>query len=391
MRKRGNMTRVSLLRCNAYDNNLLRTTIRQGLVDCGFDLSGLSGARVIVKPNLMMPAKAEKAVATHPEFFRAAVQVVKEHGGKPVLAECPGFMSLESVARRVGHLDVAGEESVEVADMSDTVFLHNEAARTFKRVEVAKVFADADILINLPKFKTHGLTYISGAVKNFFGTVPGLKKSQMHMRVPEKEAFSEWLLDLYGAFLYGFDPPKKIVHVMDAVVGQEGEGPGPAGTPRKIGVIITGQDAVAVDFTAVAVTGLDQGKVVTIRSGASRGLGAASWEDIELVGERLEDVRVSDFVPTRASFGSHVLRGPVVGKTARNWFVERPVPVEDACSLCYQCLRICPAGAITGSSGRRRVPAFDYRKCIRCFCCSEVCPEGAIRIRRGRLQWLLRT
>jgi formate hydrogenlyase subunit 6/NADH:ubiquinone oxidoreductase subunit I len=74
----------------------------------------------------------------------------------------------------------------------------------------------------------------------------------------------------------------------------------------------------------------------------------------------------------------------------KNLFVEKPVPLEEACTLCYQCRHICPADAISDAGGGKKVPQFDYRRCIRCFCCQEICPEGAITIRQGKMQWVLR-
>ena len=92
---------------------------------------------------------------------------------------------------------------------------------------------DADIIINLPKLKTHGLTTITCAVKNLFGLIPGLEKSQWHMKAPGREGFAELLLDLNEALMHGLSEPKPMLHLVDAVVGQEGNGPGPSGTPRR--------------------------------------------------------------------------------------------------------------------------------------------------------------
>ena len=264
------MTTVALLQCTRYDDALLRRTIMDGLDMAGFDYGCLRHARVALKPNLLMAAAIEKAVVTHPAFFRAVARIVIEHGGHPVLVESPGFGSLESVIRQVGYAEVAKDLGIEIADMGPTMILHDDHARVFKRIEIAKALDGVDMILNLPKFKTHGLTYVTGAVKNLFGTIPGLKKSHMHMRCPKGPAFSEWLLDLYGALLSGFERPKPIFTIMDAVIGQEGEGPGPSGTPRAIGAVIVGPDPVAVDYVATSVVGLDYKKVDTIIRGFER-------------------------------------------------------------------------------------------------------------------------
>ncbi len=383
------MTTVALLQCTRYDDALLRRTIMDGLDMAGFDYGCLRHARVALKPNLLMAAAIEKAVVTHPAFFRAVARIVIEHGGHPVLVESPGFGSLESVIRQVGYAEVAKDLGIEIADMGPTMILHDDHARVFKRIEIAKALDGVDMILNLPKFKTHGLTYVTGAVKNLFGTIPGLKKSHMHMRCPKGPAFSEWLLDLYGALLSGFERPKPIFTIMDAVIGQEGEGPGPSGTPRAIGAVIVGPDPVAVDYVATSVVGLDYKKVDTIIRGFERDFAVSSPEEIRIVGEAVEAMRLTGFKPTRTSISSHFLRGPLVGHFVKNLVVEKPWPNPERCTLCYKCRTICPAGAISAAKRDAGTPRYDYKKCIRCFCCMEICPEAAIGLKKGPLTWLL--
>jgi ferredoxin len=201
--------------------------------------------------------------------------------------------------------------------------------------------------------------------------------------------FSEFLLDLYGGLLNGFEKPKKFVHIMDAVVGMEGEGPGPSGKPKKIGAVIIGDDAVALDYVAVNLVGLNLKKVFTITEGFKRGYGVKSPDDIQLRGEPLEDMRITDFKAPRSAVMGGII-WPLTSPTIKNLFVEKPVPRTGACTLCYNCMKVCPAGAIT-KADEAKIPRYNYRKCIRCFCCMETCPEAAIDLKKGALQWLMRT
>jgi len=210
------------------------------------------------------------------------------------------------------------------------------------------------------------------------------------MRFPDKEKFSEFILDLYGAFLTGFDTPMKMVHVLDAIVSLEGDGPGSSGSPRKTGAVIIGEDAVAVDYVATEVAGLDMKKASTVLSGFKRDFGVSSPQEIQLKGEKISDMRISGFQPPKSSGMTSFLQAPVFGRIAKNLFVEKPVPGEDACILCYQCRNICPADAISEAVRDKKIPRFDYRRCIRCFCCMEICPEAAISIKKAPMQWLLR-
>ncbi len=384
------MPKVALLKCDEYSNELLKDALFKGLADIETDTGVFKGARVGVKPNLLMGAPIDRAVVTHPKFFRAAVQVVKHFGGTPVLMENPAVAPLEKIAKKAGYTPIIEEEGVEIADVKPTATLKYPDASTYKRIEISKAFFDVDVIVNLPKFKTHGVTYITGAVKNLFGSIPGLDKSRMHMKAPTSESFSEFLLDLYGAFLFGFDPPKPIIHMMDAVIGQEGEGPGPAGTPRKIGAVIVGENGLAVDCAAVRTAGLDIRKAPTIVSGFARPYGLKSEDDIEIRGERPESFDIQGYRETRHSIFSNVMRGPITSGIAKKFFTEKPVPDPKKCTLCYQCMTICPAGAVSAAAGRKKTPRYDYDKCIRCFCCMEICPDAAISMKKGKFQWVMR-
>ncbi|MBW1897524.1 MAG: DUF362 domain-containing protein [Deltaproteobacteria bacterium] len=384
------MQKISLLKCSEYSNKILKQKIRQSFENIGYDLNRFSQAKVLIKPNLLMPSKPEKAIITHPEFFRAAVQVVKEHNGIPLLVESPAVHSLKKTIQKTGYLDIAETEKVEIANPTETLTIHSDVSKSFKHIEISKAFFDADIILNLPKFKTHGLTYITGAVKNFFGAIPGLQKSKMHIKIPSPPDFTEFLLDLYGAMINGFEKPKTILNLMDAILAQEGEGPGTAGNPIKMNMIIAGTDAVAVDYVAVKVAGLDVEKAMTVLEGFKRDFCVPSADKIKIVGDTIEGLRVAKFSPSKGTILSNMVRWPMTSKTFRNLFIDRPVPGEENCTLCYQCKKICPAGAVGKSDKNQNIPQYDYKKCIRCYCCMEICPEAAIEKRNGRLQWVLR-
>ncbi|MFW6052451.1 MAG: DUF362 domain-containing protein [Desulfosalsimonas sp.] len=384
------MSIVSLVKCGSYERKEIGAAVGQSLENIGLSKDIFAGARVAVKPNLLTVAKDESAVITHPEFFRAAVRIIKSGGGTPVLIESPAAHSLQRVIKKTGYKKVVDEEEIEVADPSPARTLYYEDARRFKYIDISATYFDADIIVALPKFKTHGITYVTGAVKHLFGAVPGLEKSKMHLRLPRHEDFADYLLDLYEAMSFGFDPPKTLLYFMDAVVAMEGEGPGHAGRPRQIGAVIAGKDGVAVDWIATRVAGLDPDRVPTIAKGFERGFGTAGPGDIETVGESPENIQIKGFVPaSEGSFFSGSDRWPLNTKTFRDLFVERPVPKSGLCTLCYECRKICPAKAISAAAPGKDIPEYDYNKCIRCYCCLEICPEGAIEKKKGRLQWLM--
>lgn len=384
------MTPVSLLRCSAYENDILKERIRQSFKNIGFDAKTFKKARVVVKPNLLMPAKEEKAIVTHSEFFRAVVQVVKENGGTPVLVESPAIHSLERVIKKTNYARVVEDEDIEIANPGHTRTLTYDGAKKFKHIDISAEYFDADIILNLSKFKTHGITYITGAVKLLFGAIPGVEKSKMHLRAPAHDDFAEFLLDLYGAMTYGMTPPKPIIHIMDAICVQEGEGPGPAGKPKWLNAVLAGENGISVDYVATMIAGLDVNKALTVINGFERNYGVSSKDEIKIVGDKIDDLCVDDFEPaTGSSIFSNVFRWPFNTPTFKNLFLDRPVPREERCTLCYQCKQICASGAISASTGKKKVPEYDYHTCIRCYCCLEICPEAAIDKGRGRFQWVL--
>lgn len=383
------MAVVSLQKCAQYDNQELKNKILAGLYQIEFDLAELKNKRVCLKPNLLMPMSPERAVTTHPEVFRAVAEIVRDYTKDIVLIESPNIFPLKPTIKKAGLGGIIDDLKIEVADINITETLRYDSANRYKHIDISKAFFDVDYIINMPKLKSHGFTNYTGAVKNLFGAMPGLSKSRMHMRAPSQMEFSQFLLDLYGGLLNGFAKPKKFIHIMDAVIGMEGEGPGPSGKPKKIGAIIVSDDAVALDYIAVSLIGLDVNKVFAVTEGFKRGYGVRSPDDIQLKGEPLEAMRINDFKAPKS-----VVRGggiwPLTSPIVKNLFVEKPVPKAEICTRCYNCLTVCPAGAIV-KADQAKVPKYNYNQCIRCFCCMKTCQEAAIELKKGILQWLMPT
>lgn len=385
------MAKVALVRCERYDRDELKDRIVRALSLIGFDLRQVKGLKTALKPNLLSAIGPESAVVTHPLFFQAAAELVLDQGGKPFLFESPAVASLDNALQTAGYRSILDRLSIPVISPENAAVLEYREGRHYRFFEVIPEILDMDMILNLPKFKTHELTYVTGAVKNLFGLVPGLRKSQMHIRFPHKDAFSRYLLDLHDAVTLGISPSMKVLHLMDAVTAMEGRGPGSSGTPRKMYAVIAGQDAVAVDYTAVKVSGLDAAQAVTLTEGFSGGKWVSGPREIEIVGESPDEMRVHGFVPAeRPRRSMRIVYRLMKRGIIKDLFLARPQPDPDKCIRCGQCGKICPAGAITGPLKTRAVPDFDYRKCIRCFCCSEICPEAAISLRKGFLQWMIR-
>ncbi len=367
------MTAVSLVRCPSYDPETVGAQ-----ADRAVDLAGgfdPAGKTVLLKPNLLSAAEPDRAVTTHPEVLRAAIRLCRRRGAARVLVgESPGWQSAALVAGRTGARAVVEEEGAEWADFSEIVTAEAPGGRVVKRFEVARAALEADLLVSLPKLKTHKLLYFTGAAKNLFGIVPGLRKSQFHLRFPERREFGAMITDLVLA-------AKPAFALMDAVVGMEGPGPG-NGTPRHLGWLIASRDCLALDWVAAGLVGYEPGDIPYLADARDRGFldpGNIEVRDLDPLREKVPDFKRIHVPHDTDFFRAHLPAS--VHRIARSLAVERPVFSDRRCVACSGCVKICPAEALVFREGKR-APVVDYAACIRCYCCHEICPADAIRLVR---------
>lgn len=320
------------------------------------------GSRVVIKPNLLAPANPDSAMLTHPAVVRAAVEYVIEKGARPCVSDSPAMGSFGKVLDASGIKDALKGLAVTFREFKESRAV--PVGEPFRKIEIASEALDADILINLPKLKTHSQMLLTLGVKNLYGCIVGLRKPEWHLRTGvDRETFAMLLTQIYSAI-------GPSVTVMDGILAMEGEGPGKGGTPREIGVIIGSRNAAALDIAICGMLGIDPCRVPTNR--AAREMGLVD-DEIEIEGEvpAVEDFRLPEISPL--IFGPPRLHGLM-----RRHLLQRPMANQSACRLCGECWKYCPAKAI---KPRGKKIDFNYEKCIRCYCCLEVCPQGAIRTR----------
>ncbi|KPJ53578.1 hypothetical protein AMJ39_04190 [candidate division TA06 bacterium DG_24] len=343
--------------------------------------------RVVIKPNLLAGREPQAAVTTHPALVCAVARHVAELGAHPIIADSPSgpfsTAELQSVYRSTGMETASRESGAALSCDVELVEQPVPGGKAISRARLLHAILSADLIINLPKLKTHGLTLLTGGVKNMFGAVPGREKAQYHLRWPDRSDFSEMLVDIWMLTAPGLT-------VMDGIVGMEGNGPG-GGDPRWLGVLIAGTSSLSVDMVAAAVVGIPPMEVTTTRAAIARGLGLRSLEELDLVGAPLHRVGVSDFAVPRLWLITESMPAEVKAVIKR-LLRPRPVLAPERCDGCGTCVEACAAGAIVLTNGR---PDTDLSVCIRCFCCQEMCPQGAISIDRppmvNRVFRLLRT
>jgi uncharacterized protein (DUF362 family) len=380
------MSEVSIVRCPDYQHEKVKAAVRESL-----DLLGgipafvKPGDRVLLKVSLLMKRKPEKATTTHPAVVRAVAELVREAGGKPLIGDSPGGYhfytraTLASVYETCGMREAAEASGAELNYDTEAIDVPFPGGTVVKMVKTIRPVLDADLIISIPKLKTHMMTVYSGAVKNMFGVIPGSYKAEYHLRFEDTGDFADLLIDLCRL-------TKPALTVMDAIVGMEGYGP-TAGSPRTVGLVIASRDPYALDAAAARLIGLDPRRVPTIVRAEQRGLCAADMTGIRVLGEPVEDVAVPDFEkPTvKVAFNYYSLFLPRWLKRRLDKVIKpRPRFNHDICVGCGMCARGCPPKTIAMKEGK---PEVELARCIRCFCCSELCAHGAVSIVRP---WFIR-
>ena len=370
------MSLVSLISRPSYDVAEVETAVRRA-VDLVGGMSSFvrPGQKVLLKPNMLSAHEPERCITTHPAVVEAVGRMVIEAGGEPFIADSPALDRFSRVARKSGLAETAERLGIDIFELDRPTRTAVPGEAVFKSIEVAAAALVADVVINLPKAKTHSQMVMTLGVKNLFGTVVAQRKAEWHyMAGVDRPTFASLLLDLYRTV-------NPALTVLDAVWGMEGRGPA-NGRPRQLNLIAASADALALDLAACRLWGAPWKKLPLYRAAAARGLIPPGGPDIALVGDPPESLRVDNFdFPKLEAVGPG---GRYFGAFSRRYLVSKPTQEPEACAACQKCVTICPADAL---ELRDRTLSFDYDRCIRCYCCQEVCPEDAIGFRRG---WLVR-
>ncbi len=354
------------------------------------DVLGGEGIRrqeqVLIKPNLLMAAAPGRAITTHPSLVRAAVEYVLERGAIPLVADSPAIGSFARIMDKGGFREALAGTGVVGQPFKETRFV--DLGSPFGKVALAREALDAEVIINLPKLKTHAQLFLTLGVKNLFGTVVGFEKPQWHMKMgSRRELFALLMVRIYEQFKPAFT-------ILDGITALEGDGPGRGGRPREVGLMMGSSSAHALDLTVCRLFQLDPDRLPTLKVAREMGL---LGNPLELDGDlpRVTGFALPNLSPNLS--GPKFLQGFI-----RRYLLSNPRCDQAFCNLCGECRQICPADAVFysgtgvppgghGQDGRatKGKAIFNLKRCIRCYCCQEICPEGAIGIREPRAGKLL--
>jgi uncharacterized protein (DUF362 family) len=275
-------SRVAILEAKRYDLPLKEIIIK------GIKLFGLEvkGKRIILKPNLV-EFDPKGVINTNPAVIEAAIDSFRTLGAAEVMvAEGPGHRrDNEYLLSASGLYDVVREHRVRYVDLnSDDVRAApvRSSFTNFSQLYLPETLFNADLLVSMPKLKTHHWVGVTLAMKNMFGIIPGTvygwPKNILHW-----QGINESILDINSSL------PLPQFAIIDGIVGMEGNGP-LQGQAKQSGVLIFGDDFVSVDATAARLMKLEPRKIKYLAK-ADEFLGNLTYEKIEQIGEKLDSVQ----------------------------------------------------------------------------------------------------
>jgi len=356
MKKR--LEEVAIVECSSYRQKEVDRAVKQAISLLNFEFN--KGSRVLIKPNVVgcFPEN-QIAITTNPALVEAVCKILQKNKCRIFIGDSP-FTNPECAFKSSG-LDVVAKKYGRrlIFEQEKMIKIHDKKAKVLKNFEIAKIVKDVDLIINMPKLKTHTLTKYTGAIKNLYGVIPGGLKQRLHNEARGSKKFSKMLVDIYQNI-------KPELTIMDAVIGMDKEGP-TAGRQRKVNLIIASRNGIALDIAASKMIGFNPKKIYAIREAVKRNLN--SGYKFSLAGkEKLPDI---DF---RQPTSSQTYK---TRRLLRRLFREREIVVDRVrCARCGLCAKHCPGNAIKLSP----YPEINRKKCIRCFCCIEICPQHALSL-----------
>jgi uncharacterized protein (DUF362 family) len=237
-------TSVSIVRAPAYDQRLY-DTVRRLLAEQRLDVRG---RHVVLKPNLV-EFEPESSINTNPLLVHAVYEGFLAMGAAQVsIAEGPGHRrNTLDLADAAGYFNIVPKFEDVFTDLNLDEVTRVRPEQQFSKLEkmyLPNTVLGADLLVSIPKMKTHHWVGATLSMKNLFGTVPGgvygWPKNILHW-----SGIEECIADLHAAF------PRKFA-VVDGIVGMEGNGP-IQGVPKFAGVLVAGRDLRAVDATCCRI------------------------------------------------------------------------------------------------------------------------------------------
>ncbi len=371
-------TKVSIVNVNDYDSipNAVVSAIK--LIENIISFNITNSNNILLKPNLLT---SKKDACTQPSFVEGVISYLKERKvimSNVYLGDSPGQSQKlgSDVAKEIGIYEICEKHGINFVDFESKTPIIEEinGAQRLKQIHVAGAVKDCDVLINLPRLKSHLEATMTGAIKNYWGIIPGGLKAHYHLFGKNSEQFGEVLADNFSWIVK--NKPKRLI-VYDLQEIMEGRmGPG-GGTMKKWDLILAGTDEVALDLIAAEIGKLKVKNVPHLKNAIDRNLGVGNLENIDIVGMSLEKAKkqTPKFNAPGNTYTSFIAY--MSGHIGYKIIKKIPELIKSRCIKCGECAQNCASEAIEFEEDS--FPVFLRKKCISCFCCAELCISNAIK------------
>lgn len=375
---------VYVKKCNEYDREIIYNLVSQ-IFEYYNMLEDVAGLNIAVKPNLVAKKNPETAATTHPDIVWAVCKLLKDAGAHVVIAESPGGFydenNLRALYKICGIEKAALDSGAELNFDTSETEVSNPQGKFLKKLKILTPLAKADRIINISKLKTHGMMTYTGAVKNMFGSIAGLEKTEYHFQLSDYEDFADCIIDIFLA-------NSPVFNIIDAIVGMHKDGP-TAGEPIALNTILAGPNAFELDLVGATLINAKYEQIPVFRQAKKRNLMHFDYQKLDVLGDELEIKK--EFVvkynedAKRLHFANGIL-GQILSSSMR----PRPVFDKKKCKACGECISCCPAKVIKlVGKDKEKYAKVDLDGCIRCYCCQELCLFKAVTIKRPLLNKII--
>ncbi len=284
-----NKATVALTRCTDYSADKVANCLKRQFELLG-GLAGFvkSGDTVLIKPNFIAPRSTNHATQTHPVVITVLAKLLLDFGAKPFVGDSPAWQNVFACANKLKLDESLKKLGVPIKQLDKLQKCVIGDGNT--KIRISKAALDADVIINLPKFKSHQQLVATFAVKNMFGCVPGKRKPLWHFRLGgDEQQFCRLLIDIYRYL----NPALTIIDAVSAM-----DGPGPInGRTRPLGWLIGSTDPIACETVCAKLINTEPDKYPIVRTASKIGFGCSHVEEIHIAGDDYTGNICTDFEP----------------------------------------------------------------------------------------------
>ncbi|MEN6616111.1 MAG: DUF362 domain-containing protein [Syntrophorhabdus sp.] len=354
------MERVIAGGIDSYDIGKIRDFLEHGFHAINVSIKNQS---ILIKPNMLSAKSPDRAVTTHPDFIAALAGFFREYGCSVSLGDSPGYESLERVLKIGQYTDMIKRYDIRVVPFTKEIRKLSRGISPYREFIFGEDPELYDLVVNVPKLKTHGMMGMTLGVKNTYGFIRGFLKGHWHVKAGrDRNIFAAILVDIHRIAAPG-------VTIMDGILGMCGDGPS-SGTPLQCNLVAMAKNAFILDdFIERRLCPKAMHPITDLA--VKHGL----LGEYTILERDLPAVPASFPMPRSCDTDWNLPSG--VKTLLRNVLVKKPKAITKSCKQCGVCAKVCPVGAIELDEKNLH---FDYSKCIRCYCCQEMCPHGAIRV-----------